>query len=92
MLSESSMASLPRPTHKTLKAFHQIFFSKSSGDASERPLLLGSSRNLYDDEEDLVALNVPEHPDRLTTFVQDHMGYMFTVRSALVKVIRYGDF
>jgi hypothetical protein len=82
------MASLPRPTRKTLKAFNQVFFSKTSEDARERPLLLGSSKNLYDDEEDLVALNVPEHPDRLTTFVQDHMGYMFTVRDGLAKVVR----
>jgi hypothetical protein len=82
------MASLPRPTRKTLKAFNQVFFSKTSEDSRERPLLLGSSKNLYDDEEDLVALNVPEHPDRLTTFVQDHMGYMFTVRDGLVKAVR----
>jgi hypothetical protein len=89
LLSESSIASLPRPTHKTLKAFRQIFFSKTSEDAGECSLLLGSSRNLYDDDEDLVALNVPEHPDRLTTFVQDHMGYMFTVRGALATLKQY---
>jgi hypothetical protein len=76
------MASLPRPTHKTLKAFHQIFFNKTSEDPGEHPLLVGSSKYLYDDEEDLVALKVPEHPDLLTTFVQDHMGYMFEVRNA----------
>lgn len=34
---------------------------------------------MYEDRNDLVALKVPEHPDRLTSFVQDHMGYLFEV-------------
>lgn len=42
-------------------------------------MLGGSSRDLYEDRDDLVALRRPEHPDRLTSFVQDHMGSLFEV-------------
>jgi hypothetical protein len=73
------MACLPCPTHKTLKAFHRKFFNRTSENPVGYPMLGGSSDELYNDRDDLVALKVPEDPDRLTTFVQDHMGYMFEV-------------
>lgn len=34
---------------------------------------------MYEDRDDLVALKVPEHPDRLSFFVQDYMGYLCEV-------------
>jgi hypothetical protein len=75
------MACLPRPSHKTLKAFHHKFFNRRDDDPREYPMLGGSSDDLYDDRNDLVSLKVPQDPDRLTSFVQDHFGYVFEVSS-----------
>lgn len=73
------MASLPSPTHKTLSPFLRKFNNKTTGAVEGFEMLGGSSRDLYEDRDDLVALRRPEHPDRLTSFVQDHMGSLFEV-------------
>ncbi|KAH6889362.1 hypothetical protein B0T10DRAFT_561829 [Thelonectria olida] len=40
-------------------------------------MLGGHSADLYHDADDLVALHTSETPDRLTAFVQNHLGYFF---------------
>lgn len=43
-------------------------------------MLGGMSSTLYDDPDDLVALQVAEDSDRLTMFVKDNFGFLFQVR------------
>lgn len=38
----------------------------------------------------MVALKIPEQQDRLSQFVEDHLGYLFKVRLLSFKV--YNDF
>jgi hypothetical protein len=44
-------------------------------------MLGGSSHDLYRNRNDLIALKVPEDPDRLTSLVQDNLGCLFEVSS-----------
>lgn len=50
----------------------------------------GHSKNLYDNVHEMVALKIPEQQDRLSQFVEDHLGYLFKVRLLSFKV--YNDF
>lgn len=77
MLFESTIARLQRPDDKILKAFKLNFFHGRLGEKDSFPMLGGQSSKLYDDTEDLVALQVTEDPDKLTTFVRDRLGFMF---------------
>ncbi|KAF2027640.1 hypothetical protein EK21DRAFT_71367 [Setomelanomma holmii] len=74
LLYESKLASLPPPSKRTLQAFRYHFFNQDSG--SPYPTLGASSDNLFDDEDDLVALRA-EDRDRLTAFLQDHCSWLF---------------
>ncbi len=76
---ESTLASVPPPDRKTLKAFRLNFFHGRPEDSTSFPMLGGHSSELYDDPDDLVVLQVSEPPDRLTMFVQDNFGYLFKV-------------
>lgn len=78
MFFESHLASLPRPTKRTLEAFRYQFFNRSSG--AEFPTLGANSATLFDDADDLVALRAEQDRDRLTAFVQDHLAWVFQVR------------
>ena len=78
LLLESSLASVPRPHERTLDAFRIKFFNGKPASDKSWPTLGGSSRTLYDDRDDLVALKVPENQDRVFLFVRDHLGFLFS--------------
>ncbi|KAE9975682.1 hypothetical protein BLS_002490 [Venturia inaequalis] len=77
LLFESTMASLSSPTGKILSPFLRKFNNKKSEATEGFEMLGGTSRDLYKDRDDLVTLRIPECSDRLTSFVQDHMGFLF---------------
>lgn len=80
LIFESTLATIPPPDRKTLKAFRTNFFHGRPGEAGAFPMLGGHSSSLYDDSDDLLVLHSREPPDRLTMFVQDNFGYLFEVR------------
>ncbi|KAK3334205.1 hypothetical protein B0T19DRAFT_420296 [Cercophora scortea] len=80
LLFESTLASIPPPGRKVLKAFRLNFFHGRPGDNGSFPILGGNSSALYDDADDLVALHAGEHRDRMTVFVQDNFSYLFKDR------------
>ncbi|KAI1180964.1 hypothetical protein F4777DRAFT_180782 [Nemania sp. FL0916] len=77
LIFESTLADIPPPDRKTLKAFRFNFFHGRPGQEGTFPILGGQSSNLYDDPDDLVALQVAEDSDRLTMFVKDNFGFLF---------------
>lgn len=79
MIFESTLATIPPPDRKTLKAFRINFFHGRPEESKDWPMLGGHSSDLYDDPDDLVVLHTAEPPDRLTMFVQDYFGFMFKV-------------
>lgn len=79
LIFESTLARLPEPNNKTLKAFRRRFFNGGSKDDHAFPILGGHSSHLLDDADDLVALKVEEEQDRLTVFVQNHLAFLFQV-------------
>ena len=62
------MLSLESPHNGTLEAFGNWFHEK-------RPFL-GHSWNLLSDERDLVALKMESNPDRLSSIIRSHLGYL----------------
>lgn len=81
---ESTLARIPPPDRKTLKAFRFHFFHGRPGDRLSFPMLGGHSSTVYDDSNDLVALHATEDPDRLTVFVRDNFGFLFQVLTQLL--------
>jgi len=79
LILESTLACFPEPSSKILKAFRRRFFNGDKGDEASFPVLGGNSSKLFDDEHDLVALKAEEQQDRLTTFAQDHLAFLFQV-------------
>ncbi|TPX08264.1 uncharacterized protein E0L32_001840 [Thyridium curvatum] len=77
LLCEHRLACIQPPERKTLKAFRSTFYTDGPGFREPFPLLGGSSASLYDDSNDLVALQSVSSPDRLTTFVQNQFGFLF---------------
>ncbi|KAF2822691.1 hypothetical protein CC86DRAFT_300463 [Ophiobolus disseminans] len=90
LLFESTLASLPPPSKRVLRAFRTEFLNESLGSGSF-PTLGGHSTGLYDDIDDLVALRMPESQDRLTTFVQEHLGVLFPDRGRHRHGIAYAS-
>lgn len=82
MIFESTLATIPPPDRKTLKAFRINFFHGRPEESKDWPMLGGHSSDLYDDPDDLVVLHTAEPPDRLTMFVQDYFGFLFKVCTA----------
>ena len=80
MVLESTLAVIPPPDRKTLKAFRINFFHGRPDQNKDWPMLGGHSSNLYEDFDDLMVLHTAEPPDRLTMFVQDNLGFLFKVR------------
>ncbi|KAK3681001.1 hypothetical protein B0T22DRAFT_502515 [Podospora appendiculata] len=74
LLFESTLASIPPPGRKTLKAFRLNSFHGRQEDHGSFPTLGGNSSTLYDDAVDLLALHAVEQRDRMTVFVQDNFG------------------
>ncbi|CEI70987.1 hypothetical protein FVEN_g9651 [Fusarium venenatum] len=77
ILFEGTLATIPQPDRRTLKAFRIHFFHGRPEESRDFPMLGGRSSNLYDDPDDLLVLHTREPPDRLTTFVQDYFGFLF---------------
>jgi hypothetical protein len=82
MMYESQLAALPRPSPSILKAFSQKMALKGDN-GTTYPLLGGSCSDLLSNEADLVSLKRPEQEDRLTSFVQEHLAFMFRVSSRI---------
>ncbi|KAF2182350.1 hypothetical protein K469DRAFT_586666 [Zopfia rhizophila CBS 207.26] len=76
IIFESQLAALPPPTKRTLKAFRWHFFN--GGSDTGYPTLGAHSATLFDDSNDLVVLGVQEQ-DRLTSFVQNHLAWVFDI-------------
>ncbi|KAI4959092.1 hypothetical protein J4E86_002813 [Alternaria arbusti] len=85
LLFESTLATLPRPPKGVLRAFQMEFYNQSDGKGEPFPTLGGHSAGIYDDIDDLVALRVQDDQDRLTTFAQEHLAFLFPVSGAIVK-------
>lgn len=68
------MVSLAHPAPRVLKAFMSNFMSLG---IDRLPLLGGASRNVYDNDNDLFTIRVHEDQDRLSHFVQNHLGLLF---------------
>ena len=83
LLVESTLASLPRPSKGTLRAFQSVFYNEGQVKGDPFPTLGGHSSGLYDDIDDLVTLRVQEDQDRLTTFTQEHLAFLFPVRDTI---------
>lgn len=79
MLFESTLAVIPPPDRKTLKAFRINFYHGRPEESKDWPMLGGSSSDIYEDPDDLVVLRTTEPPDRLTMFAQDYLGFLFKV-------------
>ncbi|RFN47840.1 hypothetical protein FIE12Z_7915 [Fusarium flagelliforme] len=77
LIFESTIATIPPPGRKILKAFRVNFFHGRPEEAGAFPTLGGHSAHLYDDADDLLVLHTRELPDRLTMFVQDYFGFLF---------------
>ncbi|TGJ81571.1 hypothetical protein E0Z10_g7193 [Xylaria hypoxylon] len=77
LIFESTLTHISPPDRKTLKAFRFNLFHGRPGQEGTFPILGGQSSNLYDDPDDLVALQVAEDSDRLTMFVKDNFGFLF---------------
>ncbi|OCL01209.1 hypothetical protein AOQ84DRAFT_351025 [Glonium stellatum] len=80
LLFEYTLATLPPPTKRTLEAFRWHFFNGDPAGSDSFPTLGGHSSGLFDDEDDLMALRMAEDQDRLTTFVQNHLSFLFQAR------------
>ncbi|KAM7204001.1 hypothetical protein V8F33_001972 [Rhypophila sp. PSN 637] len=77
LIFDSTLAAIPPPDRKTLKAFREVFFHGRPNDPDSFPTLGGSSSTVYNDPNDLVAVHRLQDLDRLTVFVRDHFGYFF---------------
>ncbi|KAI4626296.1 uncharacterized protein J4E87_004797 [Alternaria ethzedia] len=85
LLLESTLVALPRPSKQVLKAFKTVFDNEGDGKEEPFPTLGGHSAGIYDDIDDLVALRIQDDQDRLTTFAQEHLAFLFPVSSAIMK-------
>ena len=72
LLLQSQVLALSPPSTRALKAFRRWFFFK------DLPVLWGLDKNLFTDEQDLVAL-APTETDRLDAFLQNYLGWFFRV-------------
>jgi hypothetical protein len=79
LLFESTLATLPSPSKKTMRAFRQVYYNQADGKGEPFPTLGGRSAELYDDIDDLVALRVQETSDRLSKFAHERLGFLFPV-------------
>lgn len=75
LIFESTLAKIPTPDRKILKAFRINFSHGKPEERTSWPMLGGHGSSLYDDPDDLLVLHVAEPPDRMTIFVQDYLGF-----------------
>jgi len=85
LLFESTLATLPRPPKGVIRAFQIEYYNQSDGKREPFPILGGHSAGIYDDIDDLIALRVQDDQDRLTTFAQEHLAFLFPVSDPSLK-------
>jgi hypothetical protein len=72
-LLESQVLSLQKPCRRVMKVSKEWFkFNKP---------LLGLDWNIFDDEDDMVALRPAQGQDRLSVYLQEHFGGLLQVGS-----------
>lgn len=81
LIFESTLATLPNPSKRVLRAFQNEFHNRLDGKGQPFPTLGGSSADVYDDVDDLVALRVEDSKDRLTRFAQAYLAFLFPVNN-----------
>jgi hypothetical protein len=79
LMFESTLATMPPPPKKVLRAFQEEYYNQHDGKSQPFPTLGGHSADIYDDRDDLVALRVLDDSDRLTTFAQERLAFLFPV-------------
>lgn len=79
MMFESTLASLPLPSKGIWSAFRAVYKNETDGRGKPFPTLGGTSENLYEDIDDLVALRAVDGPDKLTKFAQEQLAFIFPV-------------
>lgn len=89
IIFESTLAKIPTPDRKILKAFQINFFHGKPEESKDWLMLGGYSSSLYEDPDDLLVLHATEPPDRLTVFVQDYLGFFFRVR--IINYLFFSD-
>lgn len=79
ILLESALISFKSPSPRILEAFRNVFHNRS--DAEEPyPTLGGQNARILDDANDLMALRSPPEEDRLTSFLRNHLPFLFVTR------------
>ncbi|KAH6651846.1 hypothetical protein BKA67DRAFT_693088 [Truncatella angustata] len=81
LLNERRFAAIPPPDKRTFKAFREELFYFDTASNSSLCVIGGHSKNLYNETNELAALRVQEQQDRLSQFVEDHLGYFFQEKS-----------
>jgi hypothetical protein len=71
-----------------LRAFRKEFHNSDVEGGEPFPTLGGNSAGIYDDRDDLVGLRVLDESDRLTTFVDEHLAFVFPVSCTLQTYLR----
>jgi hypothetical protein len=79
LLFESTLATLPPPSKKTMRAFRQVYHNQAGRKGEPFPTLGGRSAELYDNIDDLVALRVQKTSDRLSNFAHERLEFLFPV-------------
>jgi hypothetical protein len=77
------MLSFCRPSKQTFEAFYNNFHNHDD-DAGPLPTLLGHGASVYDDRDDLMALQRHPKEDRLTKFLREGCPFLFRVSKASV--------
>ena len=81
ILLESSFLSMRRPSNQASSAFYNYFWNQDDPNGSY-PTLLGASRFVYEDRDDLLALVRPPEEDLLTSIFRKHFSRLFLVGAA----------
>jgi hypothetical protein len=86
LIFESTLATIPIPSKRVLKAFQNEFHNKTDGMGEPFPTLGGCSANIYERVDDLVALKVEDGKDRLNSFAQGYLAFLFPVSPRVVQI------
>lgn len=78
LLLDTTLLSLSPPSNRVWDALRQRFHNTKPNDPVGWPTLGGASIAILDDPSDLVSLKPPVEQDRMTTFVRDRLGVLFS--------------
>ncbi|KAF2117279.1 hypothetical protein BDV96DRAFT_23373 [Lophiotrema nucula] len=82
ILLDTTLLSLQPPSDRVWDALRHKFHNISPGDLKGWPTLGGASIAILEDQDDLVSLKPPAEQDRLTSFVRDRFGFIFSKATA----------